>query len=78
MKNEIRYVEVMLALAEDRTLYNVLPACQERRLLGLEILEYNTELLDLRSRKDGLRSTSAETTVESKPAATPSSTVPKR
>jgi hypothetical protein len=54
VKNEIRYVEVIIALAEDKTLYNVLLACQEKQLLGVEIVEYNAELLDLRSRKDAL------------------------
>ena len=78
MKNEIRYIEVMIALAEDRTLYNVLPACREKQLLGVEIVEYNTELLDLRSRKHVLGRKSAETSIESTSAATPSNTVPQR
>jgi hypothetical protein len=51
VKNEIRCVELMIAPAQDRTLYNVLSACQEKHLLGLEIVENDTELLDLRSRK---------------------------
>lgn len=78
MRNEVRYIEVMIALAEDKTLYNVLPACQEKRLLGLEIVGYNTELLDLRSRKGAPRRESAETLIESTSAATPSNIVPER
>jgi hypothetical protein len=78
VKNEIRYVEVMIALAEDTTLYNVLPACQEKHLLGVEIVEYNTELLDFRSRRGALRRESAETLIESTSATTPSNTVPER
>jgi hypothetical protein len=54
VKNEIRYVEVAIALAEDKTLHSVLPACQGKQLLGVEIVEYNAELFDLRSRKDAL------------------------
>ena len=64
MKHEIRYVELMIALAEDKTLYNVLPACQEKHLLGLEIVENNAELLALRPRKDALHRKSAETVAE--------------
>jgi hypothetical protein len=72
VKNEVRYIEVMIALAEDKTLYSVLPACQEKHLLGVEIVKYNTELLDLRPRKGALRRESAETLIESTSAATPS------
>ena len=61
MKNEIRRVELMITLAEDRTLYNALPVCQEKHLLGLDIVECNAELLDLGARKGELRSKSAET-----------------
>ena len=50
----------MIALAEDRTLYKVLPTCQEKRLLGAEIVEYGTELLNLRAVRDGRREKSAE------------------
>ena len=64
MKNEIRYVELMIALAEDKTLHNVLPACQEKHLLGLEIAENNAELLALRSRKDALSGKSTERATE--------------
>jgi hypothetical protein len=78
VKDEIRYVEVMIALAEDRTLYNVLPASQEKHLLGVEIVEYDTELLDFRSRKGALRRESAETLIEPTSTATPSNVVPER
>jgi hypothetical protein len=78
VRNEVRYIEVMISLAEDKTLYNVLPACQEKHLLGLEIVEYNTELLDLRSRKGAPRRESPETLIESTSTATPSNIVPER
>ncbi len=78
VKNETRYVELMIALEEDRTLCNVPPGCQERQLLGLEIVEYNGELLDICSRKDALRGKSTETSIESTSTPTPSSIVPER
>ena len=60
MKNEIRYIEVMIALSEDGTLYKVLPARQEKQLLGAQIVEYGTELLNLRPRRDARRRKPAE------------------
>jgi hypothetical protein len=75
VKNEIRYVEVMIGLAEDKTLYCVLAACQEKHLLGQEIVEYKTELLGLRTRKDALREKWAETSIESTSAVMPSNSL---
>jgi hypothetical protein len=50
----------MIALAEDRTLYRVLPACQEKRSLGVQIVEYSTELRNLRPVRDARREKSTE------------------
>ena len=75
VKNEIRYIEVMIALAEDKTLYSVLPACQEKHLLGQEMVEYKAELLGLCSRKDSFRKQWAETSIESASAAMPSNSL---